>query len=360
MIKNVCVFCGDLTQGGGTERMTVMLANAISSLSGDYYVQVLSKSGKGEETYFYLDRNIRYYVLDQEKYRGKVSLIKDIILLNSFLKKNKIDILIIVDVSLGVFTVPLHILRRKTSFVYWDHFSSEYINDNPRLASLRKLTSRICDAYITLTDEDASRIKGWTNKKVISIKNFCPYDERNNLKDNKKIIISIGNMIPVKGFDMAVEVAIIILSKYLDWEWHFYGDGSSLESLIQKAKESNVCDRIIFHGRVSDLEEAYKSASLLVMTSRSEGYGLVLTEAQAFHIPTVAFDVPYGPRNIIKDGIDGFLIEPFDIQMMINRISNLIEDQRLREKFSKALVGKIKGINQEVTINWIELLKSID
>ena len=197
-------------------------------------------------------------------------------------------------------------------------------------------------------------------KKVISIKNFCPYDESDNSdKNHKKVIVSIGNMIPVKGFDIAIEVAITILSKYSDWEWHFYGDGSSLDSLVQKAKESIVCDRIIFHGRVFNLEEAYRSASLLVMTSRSEGYGLVLMEAQAFHIPTVAFDVPYGPRNIIKDGIDGFLIEPFDIQMMINKISILIEDQRLREQFSMAFVVMIKGINQEVTNNWIELLKSI-
>ena len=356
---NICLFCGDLSQGGGTERMATILANTLSE-ENDINVFALSKTGKECPPYFELIDSVHYSVLDKEKYRKGISLLKDIYLLIEYIRKYNIDIVICVDVSLGAFLIPAQLFLNKTKFIYWDHFSTTYSNDNKRLNAIRRFASIIGDAYISLTKEDAEIVSKWTNKEVYYINNFIPFEIVDAEYDIKsKRIISVGNMIPVKGFDIAIEVAEIVLSRYVDWEWHFIGDGSELNYLIKKSQQCKSRDRIFFDGRSRDIDQEYKKASILVMTSRSEGYGLVLAEAQAFLLPTVAFDVPYGPRNIIADEIDGYLVEAFDIGQMANKLEKLMNNNTLRKNFSDALKDKNNNCNQQIKKKWLKLLRKV-
>ena len=70
------------------------------------------------------------------------------------------------------------------------------------------------------------------------------------------------------------------------------------------------------------------------MTSRTEGFGLVLVEAKRCHLPTIAFDVDFGPREIIEDGVSGYLVEAFDIDQMAEKINELIDNQEKRCLFA--------------------------
>lgn len=356
---NICLFCGDLSQGGGTERMATTLANTLSE-EKDINVFALSKSGKDHQTYFELIDSVHYSVLDKKKYYKVFSLIKDIYLLVEYTRKYRIDVIICVDVSLGVFSIPAQFFLKRTKFIYWDHFSTKYKNDNKRLNIIRRFASNIGDAYVTLTKEDADIVSVWTNKEVCYIKNFVPFERIETEYDIKsKRILSIGNMIPVKGFDMAIEVAEKVLNTHPDWEWHFVGDGSGLNDLIKKSQGCKAKDNMFFDGRIRNIDQEYKKASILVMTSRSEGYGLVLAEAQAFLLPTIAFDVPYGPRSIISNGIDGYLVEAFDIDQMVIKLESLMDNNALRKSFSDALKYKSINCNQQIKMKWLLLLRKV-
>ena len=356
---NICFFTGDMGNNGGTEHMTQLLANQLS-YDENYNVFVLSKSLKEGKVFFPLKENIQFYVLDNQPFKGAISLIKEILFLNKFVKINNIDILINVDVSLGLFSLPLKILKPKLKQVFWEHFSFHFDIFSSRTKLLRKLALKFGDAYITLTPEDTQQFKCVIKKPclICDIPNICSLSlssQEYNL--NCKRIVSVGNFNYAKGFDLALNVAEQVFEKHPDWSWDLYGDGAEFENLYNIAEQKNILTNFNFKGRVSDLNQIYTVASICVLPSRTEGFGLVLVEAQAYNLPTVAFDVPYGPRNIIKNGVNGYLIEPFNINEMATRICELIENPNLAIEFSKNASNDLEKYNAEkVAIQWKNLL----
>ena len=148
--------------------------------------------------------------------------------------------------------------------------------------------------------------------------------------------------------------------RHPDWSWRIYGSGSEEVSLRQKVKELSLEKKIAFMGRTGDLDTAYKNSAIFVLPSRSEGFGLVLIEAQAHRLPTVAFDVPFGPRNIVHHDVNGYLVEPFDVDQMAEYICYLIENSELRKEFSNNSVKDLyKYQANKVVEQWQILLNEI-
>lgn len=358
---HICFFAGGMYQGGGTERMTQLLANALSERS-EWKVSVLSKSDKGEPPFYPLSEAVSYAVLNNGPYHGWRTLLREIVLLRRFVRERQVDILIDVDVALGLFSLPLKVLVPRMKQVFWEHFSVGYDADNPRMGKLRRLALRYGDAYVTLTEQDACELsKGRHRAEVTAIPNICSYAlQKDGYDITSKVILSAGNLIPIKGFDLALEAASLVLPHHPDWSWHIYGDGSEEKRLRQRAKELGLEESVRFMGRSKSLEAAYRSASLYVLPSRSEGFGLVLAEAKAFRLPTIAFDIPFGPRTIIQDGVNGSLISPFDVQAMAEAILALIEDKALRIRYSEqAQLGMERFREADVVLKWEQLLKGL-
>lgn len=361
-MKNVCFFTGTMSHGGGTEHMTQLVANELARTQ-KYHVFVLSKCDRIGNPYYVLDTNVTYDVLDNTPFKGWWSVLKDICLLRRYIKKYRIDILINVDVGISLFSLPLTLATPSLKQVFWEHFSVCYSAGNKRMEKLRMLALKYGRAYVTLTPEDADSLlaRGTGNCSVRSIPNICPYPVCTEDYDTKsRVIISIGNTIPVKGFDMAIQVAGKVFKKHPDWIWKIYGAGSSLGDLREQVKRVQLEKNVLFEGQVKNLVPVYKDAAFLVMTSRSEGFGMVLAEAQAFHLPTIAFDVPYGPRNVIENGVNGFLIPPFDIDQMVSRIEELIENNQLRINFSSKATMKLNKLSiTNVIGEWDRLLEEL-
>ncbi|MBQ6717873.1 MAG: glycosyltransferase family 4 protein [Clostridia bacterium] len=360
---NICFFTGNMGNGGGTEKMTQLLSSEFCENQNDN-IFVLTKSNIKIEPYFTLDEDVKYSILDNGKYVKIFSLIKDVFLLAKYIKNNNIDVLINVDVSLGVFSLPLKILCPKLKQIYWEHFSVLYNINNKRTNKLRKKALKYGDAYVVLTPQDANELKHTykkINAKLLDIPNISTYqisDTKYNLAS--KTILSVGNLIKVKGFDLAIEAASKIFEKHPDWCWHIYGDGSDGDEFKQMVKNLSLDDNIKFMGRTNNLTKAYSESAIFVLPSRSEGFGLVLIEAQSYHIPTVAFDVPFGPRNVITNGVNGFLVEPFDTDSLAENVCKLIEDDNFRTTFSdNASKDLYKYQADVVSKQWQNLLQQI-
>lgn len=360
---NICFFTGNMGDSGGTEKMTQLLSSELCK-DKDNNIFVLTKSNKNVKPYFTLDERVKYSILDNGKYIKILSLIKDVFLLANYIKKNKIDVLINVDVSLGVFSLPMKVLCPKLKQIYWEHFCVLYNINNKRTNNLRKKALKYGDAYVVLTPEDKQQLIN-TNKKInaklINIPNISTYqvsDEGYNM--DSKIIMSVGNLINVKGFDLAIRAAVKVFEKHPDWCWHIYGDGSEANILMQKVKALSLENNIKFMGRTSDLSLTYSNAAFFVLPSRSEGFGLVLIEAQAHHLPTIAFDVPFGPRNVISNGVNGFLVEPFDTDNLADAICQLIENDAIRKSFSDSASKDLYKYRAEIVAKqWQSLLREI-
>ncbi len=339
--------------------MTQLLANCLSQEEG-YKVFVLSKSDNHKAPFYILDSKVDYFTLDNTPYHGAVTVLRDIYLLYRFIKKNKIDILVNVDVALGLFSIPLKLFLPRLKQIFWEHFCVHYNANNSRMASLRRLALKFGDAYITLTPQDAKFLKEnyKPNCLVLDIPNICSYQLTQEPYNSKsKIIISAGNLITAKGFDLALSAATHVAKSHPDWRWEIYGDGSEKENLIKQAKDLGVDNFVSFMGRTNDLKPIYKSASIYVLPSRSEGFGLVLIEAQSHRLPIVTFDVPYGPRNIVTHEENGFLVEPFDTVSLASAICELIENPEKRKQFSDKAIKNLDRYHANSVLKmWKNLL----
>ena len=111
-----------------------------------------------------------------------------------------------------------------------------------------------------------------------------------------------------------------------------YGTKSENCHLEQLALNLKITDAVRFYNPIKNIEEKYAEASILLMTSRTEGFGMVLLEAMVSGLPCVAYDCPVGPRSIIKNEENGFLIEDDNVDYFVQKLSLLMEDENLRKK----------------------------
>ena len=198
-----------------------------------------------------------------------------------------------------------------------------------------------------------------TQDKIVQIYN--PSEIGKSLKDyqkDSKKIVSCGRIDSQKGFDMLVDVAEKVLRKHSDWEWHIYGDGPKKEELIKKISEKKLEQNVKLMGKTNKMNELYSEYAMFVMTSRYEGFAMVNIEAHFAKLPIVSFNCNCGPDEIIQDGINGYLVNCFDIDEMAERINSLIENQNLRIEMSQnTFLDKEKLKMDNIMKEWDKILQ---
>ena len=187
-------------------------------------------------------------------------------------------------------------------------------------------------------------------------------------RGSKLNLLSVGNLIPEKGFDYIPDIALILNSQYpqLEWEWLIVGEGSERASLQSKINASGLENKIILKGRSSNIKEYYLHADLYVMTSRSEGLPMVLLEAKMFHLPIVSFDIHTGPNEMIRHRENGFLLSPpkgngfKEFTAMADHIALLSENDVLYHQFAMHSLDYMESFQlNHVTACWNDLLQSL-
>lgn len=150
------------------------------------------------------------------------------------------------------------------------------------------------------------------------------------------------------------------------WKLDIYGTGRDKEMLQDMIEKSGLVDKVTLCGLSDDMPMVYASGSLFVLSSRFEGFGLVLLEAMTCGVPCVSFDCPEGPSEIISDGQDGILV-PFRglsdsqrTEVLAENICRMIEDRDMRIRMSQEAIAKAAAFSRDVIIDrWIELFKEI-
>lgn len=354
-MKKVCIFNGDMSRGGGTERISQVLANALSAQS-DFDVTVLNYNNESGTSYYPLSNDVKFDVLISQGLKSKI------IELRKYVKKNKFDCIINVDIMLGIYSLPATFLTN-SKIISWEMFNIRNDIGSSHTEIIRKICLRKSAYYVNQTKGDMEAFQKEMPVKcpITYIYNPCEINySYTDYNEESKTIVTVGHFFYAKGYDLAVEVAKYVFQKHSDWSWEFYGDGTQMESVREKVKEYKLENNVIFCGRTSNIIDAYKKASMYVMTSRTEGFGLVLTEAKSCNLPTIAYDIDFGPREIIDDGVSGYLVKPFEAEQMAEKICELIEDKEKRLEFSNKAKDNCDKFSQEVFVdNWIKILNEI-
>ena len=145
-----------------------------------------------------------------------------------------------------------------------------------------------------------------------------------------------------------------------EWVLDIYGMGEQKPYRQLMGDIGIDCQRCRLHGSLVDVKEAYLNSAIFALPSRFEGFGLVIIEAMACGLPVISFDCENGPRNIITNGIDGYLIRPFDVVAYADRLISLIKDANLRKRVgAEARQTSLQYKIDDVALRWKTLFDNM-
>ncbi len=213
------------------------------------------------------------------------------------------------------------------------------------------------DKFVVLSNEDKDKWFELDNLAVIY--NPLPEFPESTSDCTNKIVVAAGRFVRQKGFDMLIDSWRIIAKKHPDWILKIYGNGNKEAFLDQISKNGNQ-ESCILYDAVPNLSNKMSEGSVFAFSSRFEGFGMVITEAMACGLPPVAFACPCGPKDIINDGIDGFLTNPGDIETLALKINYLIENDDFRKEMGKKARDRAERFRIElIGQEWDSLFKSL-
>lgn len=341
------VYCIDnIHVTGGIEHVTLMKAGALAEVKDNivwivYTESVPVRDGLLSSKVHTICLNINYYIDD---WKSKWHVFKGFIFkrrrhrkrLSSVLHKINPDIVISVGRSEKHFLPNIpgkwKILREFHSpkNYRWLSASSRFdkiaawFGDRLDGIQLKKY-----DFIVVLTHEDLEQHwKNWKNIQVIP--NPVRVSSHTALLTSKRLL-AVGRLTPEKNFSSLIRALCPVMEKHPDWRLDILGEGNErllLENLIQQLSLQN---NVFLQGNQTNVSAWMEDSSMLVLTSRYEGFGLVLIEGMSSGLPVIAYACPCGPKDIIKDGQDGFLVAPEDEETLSERICQLIEDETLRK-----------------------------
>ena len=254
------------------------------------------------------------------------------------------------------------IKRRDTLNISQEH---SYINTSRYIRKVKKYFKYI-DYVVVMTQKAKEEYEVWlkksnSNARVCSISNMIEKNETDSFaKYDNNTIISVGRLEPVKDFSMLLDVFYRVHQVNRDLKLKIVGEGSQREILEKKIRELKLEDFVTITGRISSekVKEELTSSSVFVLTSLCESFSLVLCEAMECGLPCLSFNIEVGPKEIIKDGYNGILVEKRDADEMANQILELLSNKEKWNKISNNSVEEVKKYYSEnVAKKWIEILE---
>ncbi len=374
------VFCTPaLYMAGGVERVLTLKANYFADHFG-YDITIILTEGKGKPVFYPLSEKVKVVNLDINfEELWTCSFVKKIFV---YLKKQRrFKKLLTAELMRLRPDITVSLLRREINFINeipdgskkigelhinranYRNFDERESNVVKRLFAhlwSRNLVEHLrqLDRLVVLTEKDR---EAWTElTNVVAIPDPLPFIPKETSQLTEKKVVAVARYSHEKGIDLLLRAWSEVVKKNDDWRLEVYGDGDTApyERLIDKlAIDRNRCH---LYGRTNEVERVYCSASIFVLSSRFEGFGMVLIEAMACGLPVVAFDCPWGPRSIINHGVDGLLAENGNTEDLAEKLLQLIHDPSQRSSFALAARQNVQRFSlEQIAGRWQQLFNMV-
>jgi glycosyltransferase involved in cell wall biosynthesis len=150
------------------------------------------------------------------------------------------------------------------------------------------------------------------------------------------VLTAVGRLTEQKGFDLLIDAYARIADRHPDWRLCIWGEGPLRSALAERVAERGMDGRIWLAGVSAGPIAWVADAHGFVLSSRYEGFANVLGEAMAAGLPVVAYDCDFGPSVLIRDGVDGLLVAPGDVEALAAALDRLMADGALRDRLAMA------------------------
>lgn len=210
------------------------------------------------------------------------------------------------------------------------------------------------DHIVVLNKDEKAFVK---SSNAVLIPNGIKSTEGTAQLKNKKVIAA-GRLAPVKRFEELIAIWQKINEKFPDWELHIYGQDylNTAAQIHATVKLLDLQDKVFLKESVNNLQEVMQDYSVYAMTSATECFPTVLLEALSVGLPIVSYDCPTGPKHIISNGEDGFLVENDNREAFVKSLSTLLENSNLRKQMGAKAKRNITRFEKEKVLKkWMEL-----
>lgn len=348
--KYKIVYCTPaLYSAGGTERVVSVKANYFADVLG-YDVTVVVTEGKNGNSFFPLSDKVKVVNLGLNfEELWNISFVRKTLLYLH--KQRKYRKLLTKELMSIRPDITITTLRREINFINSINDGSKKIGEQHlSRTNYRKIDARFSKFYeisffrwwkervvtslakldrlVVLTSDAASE---WPElRNITMIPDPLPIKVNNHSPLSAKRVITIGRYSYEKGYDILLRIWSVVEKKSTDWQLDVFAMGDPTPYVKMMDDLSIDKKRCHLHSSVVDVEEEYLKSSILVQPSRTEGFGLVIVEAMACGLPVISFDCENGPRSIVTNGEEGFLIPTFDVELFSSRLVQLMNDVDLR------------------------------
>ena len=386
------VFCTPaLYSSGGVERVVSFKANYFAEQLG-YDVTIIVTEGRGRDCYFPLSDKVKVVNFElgfEELWRA--SFIKKVFLYLT--KQRQYKRLLKAELMHIRPDITISMLRREINFLTsiqdgskkigelhvnranYRNFEANESNVLKRLFAklwMRSLVGKLrrLDQLVVLTEKSKASWPELSNVTVIPDPIPMTMNQGDRSHDSaqnqgpvpliRKRVITIGRYAYQKGYDLLLQAWAEVEKQYSDWTLDIYGQGDQTSYRELMTNLGIDTERCHLNGSVKDVVSTYRNASAFVLSSRFEGFGLVLVEAMACGLPVVSFDCPAGPDEIITDGVDGLLVPSGDVHALAKKLMSLMADDELRKRLAKQARQTARRYEMASLANqWITLFEKV-
>lgn len=347
MKSNICFLISDMESSGGTQRMLCCLCNLLV----DHFNIIIMVHFEGD-SFFPLDPRIKVNVLPIAS-----GILKTNLKIYKILKTNKIKYYISLDSNsliLNGFLIPSF-----TRIILWEHFSIEN--------NLKKLLFTISRHYAVIRCKklvflSKSEVRAWSKYTFIAknkselIYNPLSINTNNIDKSNKmhlKVFLAIGNITNIKGFDILLDAWATLNT---DWKLRIVGIKEDQILDLKKIVNIKNIKNVELYGKVKNIQNFYKEASVFLLPSRVEATPLVLIESQAYGLPAITFNHLPGVLELVNKSA---LIADFEKkeESFSRAMESIINDSYLYEKLHLNALNNANKFNLEKFKNrWLDVL----
>lgn len=348
---------------GGLERVLSVKASYLADKLG-YEVHILTLNNKGAVPFYTFSPKIIHHdvVVGGNPIHYFKSYLGGI---KATVKAVAPDVILVCDDGLKGFLLPL-LLRKPCPMLYERHVSKVVeLGEHPSVLKkirvgitffLMQQFGKTFDRFIVLTPDNC---KEWPMRNVSVIPNpLSFYPEASSALTAKKVI-AVGKQGLQKGYDRLLQSWVAVQQAHPDWQLAIYGKFDERSRLGELAETLHVDKTVTFFPPVADIQAKYLESSIFVLSSRFEGFGMVLIEAMACGVPCVTYDCPYGPADIVRHQEDGLVVPNDAIAAFSEALLHLIANEEVRQAMGKAAKQHVKRYLPEVVMpQWDELFKA--
>ena len=365
----ILYFINHITNNGGIERIIFDKINYLQREKG--YTIYLAYYGELDDKPFYqLDHRIIKIPIplniDSSSFKNKIcNVIKAIPHIFSIIKQSRPDIIISANTILITWILPF--IQKKIPKILELHFSyegiiimNEEIHNNKiksKLLSIaRKLIYPLYDKIIVLTQKDKAL---WKFKNIEVIPNFTSLEFSGQTSMKELKAICVGRLEMQKDLPILIKAWEIVAKRFPNWTLEIWGKGSMEDKLKDEITLLGLEKKVFLKGVSKDIEKVFLTSSVFILPSLYEGFPIVLIEAAKAGLPCLGFDIT-GNDEIIKDGINGYLIKERNYQVLSEYIIKTISNPDKMDRMGKESLKISKSFDKErIMSSWIELFEHL-